>query len=108
GHDLRRRRPAHPFQMTEPVRPVERVPPDLALSAAPQPDPPVVPPEVFPTPPEPPHPPELPLDRSLSLFRRRVRKFRRLRRGYYSFLFITTGYALSFFLPLLANNIPLV
>ena len=47
-------------------------------------------------------------DRPTSLFRRRLRKFRRLRRGYYSFLLITTAYALSFFLPLLANSVPLV
>ena len=39
---------------------------------------------------------------------RRLRKFRRLRRGYYSFLFITFCYALSFFLPVLANNVALV
>ena len=43
-----------------------------------------------------------------SLFMRRLRKFRRLRRGYYSFLFITFCYALSFFLPVLANNVALV
>ncbi len=34
-----------------------------------------------------------------------VRKFRRLKRGYYSFLIITVAYVVSFFLPLLANNI---
>ena len=39
---------------------------------------------------------------------RRLRKFRRLRRGYYSFLLITLCYALSFFLPVLANNVALV
>ena len=58
--------------------------------------------------PESPHPPEIPPGRPLSLFRRRLRKFRRIRRGYYSFVFITTSYALSFFLSLLANNVPLV
>jgi len=41
---------------------------------------------------------------SISLFRRRLRKFRGIRRGYYSFLLITFFYALSFFLPLLVNN----
>ena len=43
----------------------------------------------------------------VSLVRRRMGKFRRLRRGYYSFLLITGGYLLSFFLPLIANNVPL-
>ena len=43
-----------------------------------------------------------------SIFRRRVRKFRRIRRGYYSFVLITGAYAFSFFLPLVLNNIPLV
>ena len=45
--------------------------------------------------------------RSESIFRRRLRKFRRLRRGYYSFVAIGTAYVLSFFLPLLANNVPI-
>jgi len=43
-----------------------------------------------------------------SPFRRRLRKFRRLRRGYWSFLFIVVVYAVSFFLPVLANNVALV
>ena len=42
------------------------------------------------------------VERSESLFRKRLRKFRRLRRGYYSFLLIVGAYALSFFLPLLS------
>ncbi len=42
-----------------------------------------------------------------SILRRRVRKFRRLKRGYYSFLIVVGAYLISFFLPLLANNIPL-
>ncbi len=42
--------------------------------------------------------------RSLSLFRKRLRKFRTIKRGYYSFLIIVAAYALSFFLPLLVNN----
>jgi microcin C transport system permease protein len=41
---------------------------------------------------------------SISLFRRRLRKFRSIRRGYYSFLLIVAAYALSFFLPLLINS----
>ncbi len=47
-------------------------------------------------------------DRSESLLRKRLRKFRRIKRGYYCFLLITAAYATSFFLPLLANNLPLV
>jgi microcin C transport system permease protein len=42
--------------------------------------------------------------RSLSLFRKRLRKFRTIKRGYYSFLIIAGAYAVSFFLPLLVNN----
>ena len=45
--------------------------------------------------------------RSESLFRKRIRKFQRLRRGYYSFLIVAVGYVASFFLPLLANGTPL-
>ena len=45
---------------------------------------------------------------SESIFRRRFRKFRRLKRGYWSFLLITTAYIISFLLPLLANNTALV
>jgi len=64
------------------------VPPDLAAS--------MLPPPVTTTP-----PPE-------SLVRKRLRKFRRLKRGYFSFLLVTIAYALSFFLPLIANNIALL
>ena len=39
-----------------------------------------------------------------SIVRRRLRKFRRLRRGYYAFLLLAGAYALSFLLPVLANN----
>jgi microcin C transport system permease protein len=46
--------------------------------------------------------------RSESIFRRRLRKFRRLKRGYYSFLIIAVAYVISFFLPLLANNVALL
>jgi microcin C transport system permease protein len=46
--------------------------------------------------------------RSESLLRRRLRKFRRLKRGYWSFLIIVTAYVTSFFLPLIANGTALV
>jgi microcin C transport system permease protein len=74
--------------MSIPDAGLDHVPPDLAASMAP-------PPVTTPRPSE-------------SLFRKRVRKFRRLKRGYYSFVVITIAYAFSFFLPLLANNIALV
>lgn len=45
---------------------------------------------------------------SESIFRRRMRKFRRLKRGYYAFLLIGAAYLLSFFLPIIANNVALV
>ena len=67
---------------------LDHVPPDFTASMAPPP--------ITTTP-----PPE-------SLVRKRIRKFRRLRRGYYSFLAITIAYAVSFFLPVIANNIALV
>ena len=57
---------------------------------------------------EPPHLRERTPARSESIFRKRLRKFRRLKRGYYAFLFITGTYAVSFFLPLLANNVAFV
>ena len=41
---------------------------------------------------------------SISLFRRRLRKFRSIRRGYWSFLLIVGAYAISFFLPVLVNS----
>ena len=44
---------------------------------------------------------------SVSLFRKRLRKFRRIKRGWYSFLLLTGFYALSFLLPLVVNNKPL-
>jgi microcin C transport system permease protein len=44
----------------------------------------------------------------LSLLRRRLRKFRSLKRGYYSFLIMLIAYVVSFFLPLLINNKALV
>ncbi len=45
---------------------------------------------------------------STSLFKKRWRKFRSLKRGYYSFLLIVFLYSLSFFLPLLVNKDALV
>jgi len=45
---------------------------------------------------------------SLSIFRKRWRKFRSLKRGYYSFLVILATYLVSFVLPLLVSNQPLV
>ncbi len=41
---------------------------------------------------------------SVSLFRKRLRKFRTLKRGYYSFLFLLAAYGTSFFLPVLVND----
>src|SRR5262245_64331823 len=41
---------------------------------------------------------------SVSIFRKRIQKFRRLKRGYYSFLIIVFAYVLSFLLPLLIND----
>jgi microcin C transport system permease protein len=64
------------------------VPPDLAASMAP--------------------PPMDVLPPSESLLWRRLRKFRRLKRGYYSFIAIVTIYLISFFLPLIANNVALM
>ena len=46
--------------------------------------------------------------RSESILQRRLRKFRRLKRGYYSFLLILGVYLASFALPVLANNMPLL
>jgi microcin C transport system permease protein len=73
----------------EPARDdLPHVPPDLASSMAPSPLTATPPPE--------------------SLVRKRLRKFRRLKRGYYSFLAVVIAYATSFFLPLIANNIALL
>src|SRR5258706_14771810 len=47
-------------------------------------------------------------ERSESLFRKRLRKFRRLKRGYFSFLIIVIAYALSFFLPFVMTSQPLL
>jgi microcin C transport system permease protein len=48
------------------------------------------------------------MSRPESILRKRLRKFTRLKRGFYSFLLIGVAYALSFALPLIANNKPLV
>jgi len=45
---------------------------------------------------------------SVSIFRRRVRKFKTLKRGYYSFVVLLIAYAISFILPLLINNQALI
>jgi len=74
--------------MTEPAPALEHVPADLAASMLP--------------------PPATTAPQPESLFGKRLRKFRRLKRGYYSFLAITIAYAISFFLPFIANNIALV
>lgn len=78
--------------MTDAAPVPEHVPPDLAASMVP---PPVPAPATTAAPPE-------------SLFAKRARKFRKLKRGYYSFLVVTVAYAISFFLPLIANNVALV
>ena len=49
--------------------------------------------------------PEAPAERPpVSIFRKRLRKFRNLKRGYYSFLILAVAYGISFLLPLLINN----
>src|SRR5262249_35167539 len=48
--------------------------------------------------------PPLPPRRSVSIFRKRVRKFKTLKRGYYSFLILVVFYGISFILPILINN----
>jgi microcin C transport system permease protein len=45
---------------------------------------------------------------SVSIFRKRLRKFKTLKRGYYSFLFLLILYIISFFCPLLMNNKALI
>jgi len=75
--------------MSEPALVPEHVPPDLAASMAAPPTATV---------------PAL----SESLFRKRLRKFRHIKRGYYSFIAIVAAYLISFMLPLLANNVALV
>jgi microcin C transport system permease protein len=45
---------------------------------------------------------------SETIFRKRLRKFTRLKRGYYSFLFLLTLYVFSFFFPLIMNSYALL
>ncbi|MCX7834919.1 MAG: ABC transporter permease [bacterium] len=45
---------------------------------------------------------------SISLLKKRIRKFKTLKRGYYSFLIIVSMYVLSFFLMFLVNNRALI
>jgi len=52
--------------------------------------------------------PPLPPRRSVSIFRKRVRKFKTLKRGYYSFVVLLAAYAISFVLPILINNKALI
>ena len=47
-------------------------------------------------------------DASISIFRKRWRKFKTLKRGYYAFIIIVTAYAISFVLPLLVNKDALI
>jgi microcin C transport system permease protein len=46
--------------------------------------------------------------RSESLLRKRLRKFQRIKRGFYSFLIITSAYLFSFLLPLVMSNQALI
>ena len=46
--------------------------------------------------------------RSESIFRKRIRKFRRLKRGYYSFVLLVAAYVVSLTLPVLVNNKALI
>jgi microcin C transport system permease protein len=46
--------------------------------------------------------------KSISIFRKRWKKFRTLKRGYYSFLILITLYAFSFILPVFVNKTALV
>lgn len=59
---------------------------------------------VVPTPEGLAHPLDKGMPRSESILRRRFRKFRRLRRGYYSFVVLAAAYVLSLALPLLVND----
>lgn len=46
--------------------------------------------------------------KSESLFKKRLRRFKSIKRGYYSFIILTLAYIISFFAPLLMNNKALV
>ncbi len=45
---------------------------------------------------------------SISLFTKRLKRFKKIKRGYYSFIIIVSAYILSFFCPILMNNAALV
>jgi len=45
---------------------------------------------------------------SVSILRKRLRKFRTIKRGYYSFLILVAAYMVSFFLPLLVSSSALI
>jgi microcin C transport system permease protein len=45
---------------------------------------------------------------SVSIFRKRLRKFKTIKRGYYSFLALIILYAISFILPLFVNHTALI
>ena len=45
---------------------------------------------------------------SESILSKRIKKFKSLKRGYYSFIILLTLYALSIFAPLLVNNQALI
>ena len=91
--------------MSDPIPPAGRVPADAVTSAAP---PPIPSPSLMSEGPGvAPHSSEA-RRRPESILSRRLRKFRRLKRGYYSFLLVAIAYAISFFMPLLANNTALV
>jgi len=45
---------------------------------------------------------------SMSLFKKRLKKFKSIKRGYYAFIIIITAYCLSFFCPMLMNNKALI
>ena len=49
-------------------------------------------------------PPNSRLHASQSIFQKRLRKFRGLKRGYYSFLLLLSLYAISFALPALTHD----
>lgn len=57
---------------------------------------------------QPPGPDAPPKEKPVSIFQRRWRKFRSLKRGWYSFLLLTGGFLLTFLNPVLINNKALV
>ncbi len=52
---------------------------------------------------------EIPVERpSVSIFRKRVHKFRTIKRGYYAFVILLGAYIISFFLPILISSSALI